>query len=606
MSFIGSARRWRPQRFDELIGQDHIRRTLSNALGASRVATAYLFSGTRGVGKTTTARILAKALNCESSDKPVPEPCNACASCEEVARGAHPDILEIDGATYTGIDNIRDLCEGLRYRPARGRYKTVIIDEVHQISRHAFNALLKTLEEPPPHVVFVFATTELQKVPDTILSRCQVFEFRRIAPGAIAAQLVRIVKEQGGSAEEGALRLLARMGEGSMRDAQSLLDQVVAFSPGKALTVEDVEGVLGVPSSEVYRNIVSAVAARDGRAALCELKGVFEAGHDLKFFCASLLEFLRDVMVLQVAGDGADLFDAAPEELEDRRVLAARLSFAQAHQAYAILQGAEAELRTTDHPRMALELALLRMCQIEPLADLGRLIERIESLGAPGASRSLGPAGGAGEGGSPPALARPPAREGAGGPPGGRAPRGGERPEGPAGRATVAQAAPAPWDPVQARRVWGEAVQSLRPTRQALFEGAEVDVAAEGQIHLHVRAGNGHAQTLDLVREMLPALEAYFAANAPWPVRLVLEAPARAGRAGEAAPEEREHRRQEEQAAIQEVVDLFNGRIVDIRPLRSRRAGAPAGRGSAGGEGAPGVGPQEDPEGGPSQGESEC
>ncbi|MEE9256691.1 MAG: DNA polymerase III subunit gamma/tau, partial [bacterium] len=385
MTFIGSARKWRPQRFDELIGQDHIRRTLSNALARGRAASAYLFSGTRGVGKTTTARILAKALNCESGEGPVAEPCNECSSCTEINRGSHPDILEIDGATYTGVDNVRDLREGLRYRPARGRSKVIIIDEVHMLSKGAFNALLKTLEEPPPHVVFIFATTELHRVPDTVLSRCQVFEFRRIPASVIQAQLVRIVQDQGREVEEGALRLLARMGEGSMRDAQSLLDQALAFSGEERLTLADLETVLGVPSGEIYRRLAAAIVSREGREALCTLHEVFEAGHDLRLFCTNLLEFFRDIMVLQAAGEGRELFDVGPEELEERKALAGKIGFSEAHQAYSILQGAEVELRTSDHPRMTLELAVLRMAQIEPIADLGELIERLESLSpAPG------------------------------------------------------------------------------------------------------------------------------------------------------------------------------------------------------------------------------
>ncbi|MDA1000566.1 MAG: DNA polymerase III subunit gamma/tau, partial [bacterium] len=390
--FIGSARKWRPQKFEELIGQDHIRRTLSNALSEGRVASAYLFSGTRGVGKTTTARVLAKALNCESADGPVAEPCNQCASCAEISQGNHPDILEIDGATYTGVDHVRDLREGLRYRPARGRVKVIIIDEVHMLSKGAFNALLKTLEEPPPHVVFIFATTEIQRVPETILSRCQVFEFRRIPARIIEEQLARIVQDQGGEAEGEALGLLARMGEGSMRDAQSLLDQVLAFTGKKKLALLDVESVLGVPPSEAYRRLAAAIVARDTRAALCELKEIFEAGHDIRLFCSNLLEFFRDVMVIQSAGEAPELFDVGKEALAERKALADRFSFHDAHQAYSILQGAEAELRTSDHPRMTLELAVMRMSQLAPVADLEGLIQRIEEAvparPAPGASAS--------------------------------------------------------------------------------------------------------------------------------------------------------------------------------------------------------------------------
>ncbi|MBI3126844.1 MAG: DNA polymerase III subunit gamma/tau [Candidatus Tectomicrobia bacterium] len=570
MAFIGSARKWRPQRFEELIGQDHVRRTLSNGLAAGRVAAAYLFSGTRGVGKTTTARILAKALNCESSDKPVPEPCNACGSCQEIARGAHPDILEIDGATYRGIDNVRELQEKLQFRPLRGRYKVIIIDEVHQITGPAFNALLKTVEEPPPHVAFIFATTELQKVPDTILSRCQVFEFRRISLGQVAAQLARIVKEQKIKAEEGALRLIARMGEGSMRDAQSILDQALAYSGEGTLTAQAAEEVLGVPSSEVYQSIASAVAARDARAALAGLAGIFEAGHDLRFFCANLLEFLRDCMVLQAAGEGEELFDAGPEEMEARREIAGRLSFAETHQAYAILQRAEAELRGSDHPRMTLELALLRMCQIEPLADLGRLMERLESLVPGGAARPQAPPPPP----PPPAFraeeSRPPAP--AAGPEPHPAPGGADAPAR-APRERAAAVASPEWDPAEARRIWGEAVDSLKPARQVLFKGAQLEFEGPGRLRLRVAPANGHAQTIDLVRDTLPLIEAHFARHAPWPVRIAVEAPSPVAPAAEPARDDA--RRKEEQAAIQEVVDLFNGQIVDDRPYRGRRAGVP-------------------------------
>jgi len=568
VTFIGSARKWRPQRFEELIGQEHIRRTLTNALGAGRVASAYLFSGTRGVGKTTTARILAKALNCESGEGPVAEPCNACGSCGEITRGAHPDVLEIDGATYTGVDNVRELREGLAFRPARGRYKTVIIDEVHMLSRGAFNALLKTLEEPPPHVVFVFATTELHKVPETILSRCQVFEFRRIAVSLIADQLGRILGEQGREVDEGALRLIARLGEGSMRDAQSLLDQVLAFAAEGRLTTEEVAGVLGVPSAEVYRSIVAAVADRDGRAALAELGRIYEAGHDMRLFCGNLLEFLRDCMVLQVAGDGGDLFDVGAAEIEERRALAGRLSFAEAQQAYAILQNAEAELRLSDHPRMTLELALMRMCQIEPLAELGGLIDRLESMGpGPGAGDAPAARGSSRPAGRPAEASGPPAS----GPRAQAPPAGAAGAEGPRASAQAAEAPP--WDPVEARRAWSEAVQTLRTTRRHLLLEAEIDLETAGEVRVRVPPANGHAQTIDLIREILPSLEAHFASHAPWPIRVVIDAPDAAP--GPAAPagggEGRD--RKEEQAVIQEVVDLFNGQIVDIRPLRSRGAG---------------------------------
>ncbi|MEE9240350.1 MAG: DNA polymerase III subunit gamma/tau [bacterium] len=574
MTFIGSARKWRPQRFEDLIGQEHIRRTLTNALAAGRIAPAYLFSGTRGVGKTTTARILAKALNCESAEDPVAEPCNKCSSCEEVNRSAHPDVLEIDGATYTGVDHVRDLREGLRYRPARGRYKTVIIDEVHMLSRGAFNALLKTLEEPPPHVVFIFATTEHQKVPDTILSRCQVFEFRRIAPGVIAEQLSRIVKEQKCEVEEDALRLLARMGEGSMRDAQSLLDQVIAFSGDETVSAREVEGVLGVPSSEVYRNIVSAVIARDARTALCELNGIFDAGHDLRFFCGNLLEFLRDLMVLQAAGEEEGLFNLGPGEMEERKSLARKLSFHEAHQAYSFLQTAEYELRSSSHPRMTLELAVLRMCQMESMADLGSLIEKLESAGS---SRSAGeanltsrsapsarPAGPAGD--SPPASQ---------GPAGAKLSAAPEERSGATVSSPVVETVQASWNPEEVDQVWKEAVKSLRPSQQELLKEAGVDLATEGRIGIRLPAGNGNGQARDVLQQALPVLQEFFGANAPLSADVVLEesgedSPPAAPPVDAATKEHRKRKKEKEEAYIQEVIDIFNGQISAIRPFRTK------------------------------------
>ena len=569
MSFVGSARKWRPQRFEELIGQEHIRRTLSNALASGRVAPAYLFSGTRGVGKTTTARILAKALNCESGEGPLPEPCNRCASCEEIAKGAHPDILEIDAAAYTGVDSVRELREGLRYHPARGRCKTVIFDEAHMLSKSSFNALLKTLEEPPSRVVFILATTEMKGVPDTILSRCQVFEFRRIAPSVIAAHLAKIVEAQGRKMDEAAVKLLARMGEGSIRDAQSLLDQALAFSAADPVSAGEVEKALGVPSGSLYKALVEAVIARDGSRALTELKGVFDAGHDLRLFSSNLLEYLRDCMVLLSAGDDVALFDVAASEIAERKEVAGAMSFAEAHQAYSILQGAEAELRTSDHPRMTLEVAILRMCQIEPLADLNALMERLESMSAggappprPSAPRDAAPAPAAEEASGEAAAPGPvsPPSEAA------------------AGSAPAAEAKAQAWDSAEARRAWEGAVEALRPTRRALFRGAELDLETEGLIRLTLARENRNAQGLHLAEESLPELEEFFRTRSPWSARVELAGTENGARPA-AGADEREgadarapKMDEDAQAVIQEVVDLFNGRIADIRPLRARKS----------------------------------
>ncbi|MBI4251302.1 MAG: DNA polymerase III subunit gamma/tau, partial [Candidatus Tectomicrobia bacterium] len=364
MAFIGSARKWRPQRFEELIGQDHIRRTLSNGLAAGRVAAAYLFSGTRGVGKTTTARILAKALNCESSDKPVPEPCGACASCGEIARGAHPDILEIDGATYTGVDNVRELQEKLQFRPLRGRYKVIIIDEVHQISRAAFNALLKTLEEPPGHVLFALATTEPQRVPETVRSRCQRFDFRPIPEALVVERLRGIAAAEKIGASDEALRMIARAAGGGMRDAISLLDQAATLGGGAATPDSVAEATGAVPEALAAR-VAEAVEARDLAGALEALAAVEAAGHDLASLGAALLDRLRGHLRRAAAGDETPL--AGRRLLESIDLLVAALDRA----------------RRTPHPAALWEAAVGRLCLLGEEEDgLERLAGRLEAVAA--------------------------------------------------------------------------------------------------------------------------------------------------------------------------------------------------------------------------------
>ncbi|MCI0482817.1 MAG: DNA polymerase III subunit gamma/tau, partial [Candidatus Dadabacteria bacterium] len=277
MSYVVFARKYRPRDFDEIIGQSHITTTLKNAIARDRVAHAYLFAGPRGVGKTTTARILAKALNCEKG--PTPKPCNKCSSCLEITSGSSLDILEIDGASNTGVDDIRSLRENARFTPAKGGFKVYIIDEVHMLSDSAFNALLKTLEEPPPHVKFIFATTHAHKVPPTILSRCQRFDFRRIPAKEILDNLKRIVKEEKISVSEDALGLIAKYGDGSMRDSQVILDQFVSFAQGK-VGAEEVVKVLGIVDDEVLFALSAAISGKDPGAALDAVDRLVNEGKD--------------------------------------------------------------------------------------------------------------------------------------------------------------------------------------------------------------------------------------------------------------------------------------------------------------------------------------
>ena len=291
-NYTVTARKFRPQTFSEIVGQKHIVQTLTNALTKQRIGHAYLFSGTRGVGKTTSARILAKALNCEKG--PTPTPCLECTNCIEITKGSAIDVIEIDGASNTGVDNIRELRENVRFSPTRSKYKIYIIDEVHQISKHAFNALLKTLEEPPDHVVFIFATTELSKVPDTILSRCQNFEYRSISQADIAAQLKMVAKKENIDVADSAIALLSRRAKGSMRDAQSLLDQTAAFGGGK-VTSDDVKLILGMVDEAFVTSVMDAIVGQDNKT-LFELAGeITQTGADPALFLEDLAQILRNV-----------------------------------------------------------------------------------------------------------------------------------------------------------------------------------------------------------------------------------------------------------------------------------------------------------------------
>src|SRR5436190_2959796 len=295
MAYQVIARKWRPQKFDDVVGQQAVTRTLRNALASGRLAHAFVFAGPRGVGKTTTARILARALSCVKG--PTADPCGECDACVEIAEGRDIDVLEIDAATHTQVENVREvIVSGLSIMPVRNRYKVFIIDEVHQLSGHSFNALLKSIEEPPPHVVFMMATTELEKIPETVRSRSQVYELRTINTMAIPGQLRTIVDAEGITVPEDALQLIARDADGSMRDAQSKLDQVVAFT-GTSITLEDVSTVLGLVGRDLLLDAVEAVAGEDASAAFTLVGRAVEMGYDLRLVCRELSRVVRDLLV---------------------------------------------------------------------------------------------------------------------------------------------------------------------------------------------------------------------------------------------------------------------------------------------------------------------
>jgi DNA polymerase-3 subunit gamma/tau len=378
MSYQVLARKWRPQQFDDVIGQPAVTRTLANAIKSRRIAQSFVFAGPRGVGKTTTARILARALNCDAG--PTAEPCGKCDPCREITEGRDIDVMEIDAATHTQIDNVREvIIAGLSIMPVRNRYKVFIIDEVHQLSNHSFNALLKSIEEPPPHVVFMMATTELSKIPETVLSRSQVFEFKTISSRQIADQLRKIVDAEKIVADDSALLLIARAAEGSMRDAQSALDQVIAFA-GQKVTIEDVATVLGLVGRDLVLDIVTAVADETPAAAF-ELSGrAVELGYDLRSVVRELSRVVRDLLVLAVDPSRIDDPEIASESERDRlTALVSRFSREDLLRAFDVLAKAEFEIRAASQPRYHLEMALLRWIHMRKLVPLTELLGGVDA-----------------------------------------------------------------------------------------------------------------------------------------------------------------------------------------------------------------------------------
>jgi len=377
VSYLVLARKWRPQTFSDLIGQEHVSQTLKNAIDGGRVAHAFLFTGARGVGKTSSARILAKALNCDNG--PAAEPCNACAACSEITAGNSVDVFEIDGASNTGVDDIRELRDNIKYLPSRSRFKIFIIDEVHMLSTNAFNALLKTLEEPPPHVKFIFATTEPHKVPITILSRCQRFDFKRIPLPMIISRLRYIVESEGIVVSDEALALISRKGDGSMRDSLSTLDQVLAFC-GETVADEDVVTLLGVVDRRLLQETCEAIFARDTGAALDIVKRVDAFGSNMRHFCQELISWFRNLLLMHAAGEAADLSDLSEAEQDVLRTQAKKVPLADVQRHLGLLVKADGEMAHSPFPRLVMEMALVRMATLVPVMPVDELLLRLKSL----------------------------------------------------------------------------------------------------------------------------------------------------------------------------------------------------------------------------------
>ena len=377
MSYLVLARQWRPQTFEDLVGQEHVGRTLANAIASDRVHHAFLFTGARGVGKTSAARILAKALNCEQG--PTATPCNACAECNEISAGNSSDVFEIDGASNTGVDDVRELRENIRYLPSHSKFKIFIIDEVHMLSINAFNALLKTLEEPPEHAKFILATTEPHKIPVTILSRCQRFDFRKITAAKVVERLRQIVDAEDLKVSDLALGLIARRGEGSMRDALSALDQVIAFC-GEEVSDEDVQSLLGMVDRRLLLDTVEAIVGHDSHRALESVRRIDTLGYAYRQFCQELVEQFRALIVLCVVPEPGELLDLPPDQLGELKKLVEPLSLEELERVLTILVKLEAELASSFYPRLALEMTLVRLTQLPPPRDVAALVRKLDDL----------------------------------------------------------------------------------------------------------------------------------------------------------------------------------------------------------------------------------
>jgi DNA polymerase-3 subunit gamma/tau len=377
MSYLVLARKYRPQAFDRVIEQDHVTRTLSNAISANRVAHAVLFAGPRGTGKTTVARILAKAMNCKEG--PIPAPCNKCRSCREITSGNAVDVFEIDGASNNSVDQVRELRDHIKYMPAHSMYKIYIIDEVHMLSMPAFNALLKTLEEPPPHVMFIFATTEPQKIPITILSRCQRHDFRRLSLKSMIEHMAYIGQEEDFKIPQESLVLIGREATGSMRDALSLLDQVLSCFKS-SVSHDQVLEILGVIDRKYVFDLCSTILRGDIVVILDALDDCYHRGYDLKKLFANLLEHLRNLLIVKMGRNIGKLVDLPDNELAQMAEQTREVPFAVLNQIFDQLFREEASIRLSSDPKLALEMAFIRLDQMKPALPIDVLIDKLDLL----------------------------------------------------------------------------------------------------------------------------------------------------------------------------------------------------------------------------------
>ena len=377
MSYLVYARKYRPSSFDQVIGQKHVVQTLKNAIKNNRLAHGYIFAGMRGVGKTTVARLLAKSLNCQKG--PTPEPCQQCEACKAIQEGQSVDVLEIDGASNRGIDDVRDLREGIQYKPLHSKYKVIIIDEFHMLTPPAFNALLKTLEEPPPNTFFILATTELHKVPATIVSRCQTFEFKKISFSQIVSHLEEITRKESISISNYGIRLIAEKAEGSLRDAQSLLDQAVAFS-GDEVRDEDLKEILGTLSHELLFEFSDTIFQGKNKDVFDLVERVVNRGYDLRFFHSELIKHFRNLLVIRSLKNTQDLLTLDDTEIEKMRKQVEGIRSDDILRCLNALQNGEQGLRYSSHPRIYFEIMIIKLCLFKKVIPIQDIIEDVKRI----------------------------------------------------------------------------------------------------------------------------------------------------------------------------------------------------------------------------------
>ncbi|MEW5849514.1 MAG: DNA polymerase III subunit gamma/tau [Myxococcota bacterium] len=609
MTYVVLARKWRPQNFEDVIGQQHVVQTLHNAIASGRVAHAFLFTGARGVGKTTAARLLAKALCCQEGG-PRPEPCNQCAACQEITAGNSVDVLEIDGASNTGVDDVRELRESARYLPQRLRLKIFIIDEVHMLSVSAFNALLKLLEEPPPHLKFIFATTEPHKIPITILSRCQRYDFKRIPNVVMAQRLHGICKEEGIEVAPDALDVICRAAEGGMRDALSLLDQVISFvGQGQTITAQACVESLGIIDRRTVVALTEALLARDSQRALSLVREASNRGFDLKELGQNLLAELRNLTVAQVAPDPAALVDLPAVEVDALVARAKGVTAEELHRLFNTFVQRLETLSKSSEPLLGMEMSVMALCLTPPAASLQQVADLVARLEAAAGGAPIAPLPASGNGAPttgkagagttmasaagavtvetpkptappPPAPTTTPASTTTAAPPTTPAPTTTQAPTtkpveaapAPAPAPTVKVSVPAGVDPKWVKIL--ERLQGERPALVSFLDMARVKID-DTRVSIHCMQ-NFYLEALREAaneKALGEAVRAVLGANAAVEVRGPSDAPVD----GTSVAEMREKERQEREAwrlqqvkenpAVKLAVEIFGGKIREVRPL---------------------------------------